>query len=48
MNAQYLKAEGIMKVEITIDRTKELPKGAVPAIEKELFRRISPTIQTVN
>lgn len=30
-----------MKVEITIDRTKELPKVAVPAIEKELFRRIS-------
>lgn len=25
-----------MKVEITIDRTKELPKGAVPALEKEL------------
>lgn len=23
-----------MKVELTIDRTKELPKGAVPALEK--------------
>ncbi|HCJ7743642.1 TPA: DinI-like family protein [Citrobacter freundii] len=30
-----------MKVEITIDRTKELPKGAVPALEKELLCRIS-------
>ncbi|HCR3450237.1 TPA: DinI-like family protein [Citrobacter werkmanii] len=30
-----------MKVEITIDRTKELPKGAVLAFEKELLRRIS-------
>ncbi|EGT0647629.1 DinI-like family protein [Citrobacter braakii] len=30
-----------MKVEITIDRTKELPKGAVPALEKQLLRRIS-------
>ncbi|EOQ50836.1 hypothetical protein WC7_01700 [Citrobacter sp. KTE151] len=41
MNVQYIEAEGIMKVEITIDRTKELPKGAVPALEKELLRRIS-------
>lgn len=30
-----------MRVELTIDRTKELPKGAVPALEKELLRRIS-------
>lgn len=30
-----------MKIEITISRTKELPKGAVPALEKELLRRIS-------
>lgn len=29
-----------MKVEITIDRTKELPKGAIPALEKELVHRI--------
>jgi len=28
-----------MKVELTIDRTKELPKGAVPALEKELLKR---------
>lgn len=29
-----------MKVELTIDRTKELPKGAVPALEKELLKRL--------
>ncbi|OUG64430.1 hypothetical protein AZZ62_002380, partial [Klebsiella variicola] len=26
-----------MKVEITIDRQKKLPDGAVPALEKELL-----------
>ena len=30
-----------MKIEITIDRTKKLPDGAVPALEKELLRRIT-------
>lgn len=30
----------VMKVELTIDRTKELPKGAVPALEKELLKRL--------
>jgi hypothetical protein len=30
-----------MKIEITIDRTKKLPDGAVPALEKELLCRIS-------
>ena len=29
-----------MKVEITIDRRKKLPDGAVPALEKELLRRL--------
>ncbi|MDF3731749.1 DNA damage-inducible protein I, partial [Enterobacter hormaechei] len=29
-----------MKVELTIDRTKELPEGAVPALERELLRRL--------
>ena len=29
-----------MKVELTIDRTKELPKGAVSALEKELLKRL--------
>ena len=30
-----------MKVEVTIDRTKKLPDGAVPALEQELLKRIS-------
>lgn len=30
-----------MKVELTIDRTKELPKGAVPALETELLKRLN-------
>lgn len=30
-----------MKVELTIDRAKELPKGALPALEKELLKRLS-------
>ncbi len=30
-----------MKVELTIDRTKELPEGAVPALERELFKNDS-------
>lgn len=29
-----------MKVELTIDRTKELPKGAIPALETELVKRL--------
>lgn len=29
-----------MKVELTIDRTKELPEGAVPALERELLTRL--------
>lgn len=29
-----------MKVELTIDRTKELPEGTVPALERELLKRI--------
>ncbi|HDR2380110.1 TPA: DinI family protein [Enterobacter kobei] len=29
-----------MKVELTIDRTKKLPTGAVPALEKELLKRL--------
>ena len=33
-------AEAFMKVELTMDRTKELPKVAVPALEKELLKRL--------
>ena len=29
-----------MKVELTIDRTKELPEGAVPALEREFLKRL--------
>ncbi|ENE7662051.1 DinI-like family protein [Enterobacter roggenkampii] len=29
-----------MRVKLTIDLTKELPKGAVPALEKELLKRL--------
>ncbi|BDI79486.1 DNA damage-inducible protein I [Enterobacter hormaechei] len=29
-----------MKVELTIDRTKKLPNGALPALEKELLKRL--------
>ncbi|EOE6876355.1 DinI-like family protein [Klebsiella aerogenes] len=30
-----------MKVEVTIDKYKKLPDGAVPALEQELLRRLS-------
>lgn len=30
-----------MRVELTIDRTKKLPDGAVPALEAELLKRLS-------
>ncbi|MGM8445898.1 DNA damage-inducible protein I [Enterobacter hormaechei] len=29
-----------MKVDLTIDRTKELPESAVPALERELLKRL--------
>lgn len=29
-----------MRVELSIDHTKELPKGAVPALEQELLKRL--------
>lgn len=30
-----------MKIEVTIDRTKKLPDGAISALEKELLKRIT-------
>lgn len=33
-----------MKVELTIDRTKELPKGAIPVLEKELLARLQDQV----
>lgn len=37
-----------MKVELTIDRTEELPKGAVPVLEKELLKRIQHQFDECN
>lgn len=34
-----------MKVEITIDRKKSLPDGAVPALEVELLRHLSQSYE---
>jgi len=31
----------IMKVEVTIERTKKLPDGAIPALENELLNRLN-------
>ncbi|MCT4701197.1 DinI-like family protein [Enterobacteriaceae bacterium H20N1] len=30
-----------MKVEVTIDRTKKLPAGAIPALQEELQKRLA-------
>ncbi|MFZ5253066.1 DinI-like family protein [Enterobacter roggenkampii] len=30
-----------MKIELTIDRMKKLPDGAIPALESELLERLS-------
>ncbi|MEM0604395.1 DinI-like family protein [Klebsiella grimontii] len=30
-----------MKIEVTIDKTKKLPEGAIPALEVELLRRLN-------
>lgn len=30
-----------MKIEVTIDKTKKLPDGAIPALEVELLRRLN-------
>ncbi|WP_213192415.1 DinI family protein [Klebsiella aerogenes] len=32
-----------MKIELTIAKDKKLPTGVVPALEKELLRRLSQT-----
>ena len=37
-----------MKIELTIDRTKELPKGAIPALEKELLKRLNNQYENCN
>ena len=40
MNVQCFDVEGIMKVELTINKSKDLPRGAIPALEKELLKRL--------
>ncbi|ENR8888259.1 DinI-like family protein [Citrobacter koseri] len=37
-----------MKIEVTIDRTKKLPDGAVPALEQELLRRLERNFDDCN
>ncbi|MDM3064145.1 DinI-like family protein [Citrobacter sp. CK180] len=37
-----------MKIEVTIDRTKQLPDGAVPALEQELLRRLERNFDGCN
>ena len=36
-----------MKIELTIDRMKKLPDGAIPALESELLKRASTDGLTV-
>lgn len=40
MNVQYIDVEGMMKIELTINESKDLPRGAIPALEKELLNRL--------
>lgn len=40
MNVQYADVEGIMKIELTITKSKDLPRGTLPALEKELLKRL--------
>lgn len=37
-----------MKVEVTIDRTKKLPVGAIPALQEELLKRLSRRYDNCN
>lgn len=37
-----------MKVELTIDRTKKLPDGALPALERELLKRLNDRFDKCN
>ncbi|MGS4822030.1 DinI family protein [Raoultella terrigena] len=34
-----------MKIEVTIDKTKKLPEGAIPALEVELLRRLNQSYE---
>ncbi|MCY3507539.1 DinI family protein [Klebsiella michiganensis] len=34
-----------MKIEVTIDKAKKLPEGAIPALEVELLRRLNQNFE---
>ncbi|EKG2383237.1 DinI family protein [Salmonella enterica] len=37
-----------MKIELTINKSKELPRGAIPALEKELLKRLQNQYENCN
>ncbi|ECC7770422.1 DinI family protein [Salmonella enterica] len=37
-----------MKIELTINKSKELPRGAIPALEKELLKRLQNQYESCN
>ncbi|EKE8362210.1 DinI family protein [Salmonella enterica] len=37
-----------MKIELTINKSKELPCGAIPALEKELLKRLQNQYENCN
>lgn len=37
-----------MKIELTINKSKELPRGAIPALEKELLKRLQNQYEDCN
>ncbi|WP_080075582.1 DinI-like family protein, partial [Salmonella enterica] len=37
-----------MRIELVISRTKQLPEGAVPALEKELIARLQNQYENCN
>ncbi|ECO1865749.1 DinI family protein, partial [Salmonella enterica] len=37
-----------MKIELTINKSKELPRGAIPALEKELLKRFQNQYENCN
>ncbi|EDQ9945499.1 DinI family protein [Salmonella enterica subsp. enterica serovar Gaminara] len=37
-----------MKIELTINKSKELPRGAIPVLEKELLKRLQNQYENCN
>ncbi|ECP3538948.1 DinI family protein [Salmonella enterica] len=37
-----------MKIELTINKSKELPRGAIPALKKELLKRLQNQYENCN